>query len=210
MPTTLLRPYTAILDVQRETKNSGSELEDWYLECINLASRFVEEHCRRDFWFHNFTGEDSYRVKRIAVLGDLVALPFPILSIESVRVFSDIEQTNNDNDLLDSDEYYFDEGSGNLMCEKGDFGSHPFRNHLWIKGTFGYELSPQDPDITPPPSLPAQVRRATTLIASAFSDEMHKEQVALDGSRVELLTTMVPNEAISLLKRWRYRIGVSF
>lgn len=211
MPATLLRPYTTLAEVQRETKNSGYELGDWYIDCINLASRYIEQKCKKDFWFHDHTS-DPYKVDRRRVLYDKVFLPFPILTLTEVRVFTDIGEPNNSNDIWGPDEYFFVEGENVIEAEHefywkyvgapGRFGNYPFKGFLWLKGTFGYPLADIDPNTNPPPTIPAEVRRAATLIASAFSDELHKEQVGLDGTRVELLDTRVPAEARAMLKRW--------
>jgi hypothetical protein len=219
---TLLRPYTTVADVQRETKNSGSELDDWYQECINLASRYIEDRCKRDFWFHDHTST-PLKVNRRRVMEDRAILPYPIVTLTEVRVFSDIDDPDDGNDVWDTDEYFFEEGERTIHAEAendwkfsgapGRFGSYPFRGFLWVKGTFGYPLETEsgaDPDTTPPPTLPAGVRRAATLIASAISDELHKEQVGLDGVRVELLDTRIPKEATYLLERYRDLIETQF
>jgi hypothetical protein len=224
MSTTLLRPYTTRAEVQRETKNSGSELDDWYLQCINLASRYVEERCKRDFWFHDHSAT-AYVVDRRRVLEDVVVLPFPIITLTELRVFSDVSLPNDPNDVWDADEYYFVAGEPSIHAEaetdwkfagaSGRFGSYPFRGFLHIKGTFGYPLATEfeegfDADTTPPPSVPFHVRRACTLIAAAISDEMHKEQVGLDGVRVELLETKIPREALMFLERYVERFVTQF
>ena len=217
MSTTLLRPYTTRTEVQKETKNSGSEQDDWYLQCINLASRFVEDRCKRDFWFHDYTSS-PYQIDRRRVLGTTFVLPFPIITLTELRIFSDINEPNDNNDVWDTDEYHYVAGERTVYAEAeksglgvagspGHFGLYPFRGFLRVKGTFGYALATEfetgfDEDTTPPPTLPAGVRRATTLIAAAISDEMHKEQVGLDGGRVELLDTKIPREALTLLDRY--------
>lgn len=222
MATTLLRPYTTLEEVQRETKNSGTELDDWYRDCINLASRYIEERCKRDFWFHDYTGSE-YRVRRSRVLEDKVVLPFPIISLTQVRVFSDILDPSDANDIWKTDEYYYEVGEPTIHTEAetdwkftgapGRFGSYPFRGFLWIKGEFGYPLdaaSDVTPSQVPPPTIPANVRRACTLIAAAVSDEMHKETVGLDGSRIELLETRVPREVHPMLERYKDHFETNF
>lgn len=215
----LLRPYTARADVQRETKNSGSELDDWYDECINFASRWIEEKCKRDFWFHDHTSA-PLKVHRRRVMEDRALLTYPILTLTEVRVFSDIEQPDEDNDVWEADEYYFEEGERTLFAEEetdwrfagspGRFGSYPFRGFMWLKGTFGYPLASSDPDSTPPPTIPAGIRRAATLVAASISAEQHKEQVGLDGVRVELLDTSIPKEAQRLVYRFIDKYETTF
>lgn len=219
---TLYRPYTALADVRRETKHSDSSLDDWYIECINMASRLIDDYCKRDFWFHDYSVA-PYKVNRRRVLEESVVLPFPIITLTEVRVFTDIEQTSDSNDIWETDEYHFEEGERTIHAEAetewkyagnpGRFGSYPFRGFLWIKGTFGYPLTTESgaiPDETPPPTIPTGVRRAATLIASAFSSELRKEQIGLDGVRVELLDTRIPREAKILLSRYKDNFETTF
>lgn len=198
----LERPYCSLLDVQQETKNSGSELDEVYATAINLASRWVDGHCQRDFWFHDHASS-ALAVPRSRVLEDMALLPFPILTLTEVACFTDITAGPTAADVLAAEDYFFEVGSPVLTQEAGVFGQYPFKGFLRLKGTFGYPLSATDPTITPPPTIPPDVRRAATLIAAAFSDENHKEQTGLDGQRIALLDTQIPIEARTLLKPWR-------
>jgi len=214
---TLLRPYTTLAEVQRETKNSGSELDDWYEECINLASRYIEERCKRDFWFHDHT-TTPYEIKRRNVYADVAVLPFPIITLDEVRVFTDIEDPANANDVWDATEYYFVTGERPIHAEgEWQFGEYPFVGFFRVKGTFGYPLAAGaeittggTADTTPPPRLPTNIRRAATMIASALSNENHKEQIGLDGVRVELLETAIPSQVHAMLERFRDQTETQF
>ena len=204
----MLRPYTTINEVQRETKNSGSELNEWYGECITTASRIIDEKCHRDFWYHDHR-EEPFDVVVERVLGDEVFLPFPIIHLTEVRV------ARYDGDsliTLDSEEYRFRNGSRSIKStyKLGDFGEYPFDGILQVKGEFGYMLDTEHPNLLPPPTIPSEVRRACTLIAANISVEKHLEQVGLDGNRVELLSTMIPTEANKLLSRWKEKFTQTF
>lgn len=211
----LTQPYTAVEDVQKETKNSSSSETTWYETCISQASRMVDEHCLRDFWFHDHSST-AYRLPRSRVIGGMAILPFPIITLTDLWVYSDINQGATANDLYDSDEYYFESGDNIIRAESESilahqrntpgnavFGSYPFKGFFEIKGTFGYTLDGTNPNTTPPPTLPGEVRRATTLIAAALSNENRKEVVSLDGGIESILDTRIPQEAMMLLKRWR-------
>lgn len=221
MPVTLSKPYCSLLDVQQETKASGSEHDDKYHTAINIASRWVDSHTRRDFQFHDYSSEPLY-VPREWVLEDEVFLPWPILTLTYLAVFYDKSEGPDSNDVWDVNDYYAEPNlpsgitiTGKIKAEHGDgqfgkwsgtfgkwggrFGSYPFREHMLIKGTFGYITAN---DETPSVYLPPGVRRACALIAAAFSNEKHVEQVGFDGVRVELLDSTVPNEARVLLARY--------
>lgn len=194
--TTLLRPYCTLLEVGKETKNSAPENDDWYRACINMASRWVEEYCHRDFWFHDHS-ETPYVVPRKYVLGDEVFLPFPIISLDSLVIDDKAWDVSTDIYLEDS----------RIVSEETEFGDYPFRGKMEITGTFGYPLAEENSETTPPPTIPSSVRRACIIVAAAISAEKHVEQVGLDGVRVELLDMRIPNEAKNLLSRFVVRFG---
>jgi len=215
----LEEPYTALADVRAETKSSSSSLDTWYETCINQASRMVDSHCHRDFWFHDHSST-VYRLDRARVIGGMAILPFPVITLTSLWVFSDINAGATGNDLYATDEYYYEVGSPTIRAEAenvlmfqrnapGDavFGSYPFKGFLEVEGTFGYTLSVSNPTTTPPPTIPQEVRRATTLIAAAISNENRKEVISLDGGIESILDTRIPSEATMLLKRWREMIA---
>ena len=69
-----------------------------------------------------------------------------------------------------------------------------------IKGTFGYAISA----VTAPPTdadFPASIRRATIIIASAFTDE--NEEAAIFGQGNPIPIKDIPEEAYKLLKEYR-------
>ena len=86
MPTTLFYPYTTLNQVRKETKNREAALADWFQECINNASRVVEEYCRRDFRDHVGTESQPLRVRTDWVVGSEITTPYPIRALESVVV----------------------------------------------------------------------------------------------------------------------------
>ena len=71
---------------------------------------------------------------------------------------------------------------------------------ITIKGTFGYTIS----GTTAPPTdadFPASVRRATVIIASAFTDE--NEEVNIFGQGTPIPQKDIQEEAFKLLKEYR-------
>ncbi len=204
------KPYCTLEDVQKETKNSSSSDTSWYQNQINLASRYIEDYCNTDFRYQDYSST-AYTVPRAHVLEDEVHFPWPILTITGVWVYSDHTESPADADKYEDDTYYFRAGEF-VLYKQGAvsfpqpgaiFGTYPFIQNMDIKGTFGYALDGSNPDTAPPPTMPAAVRRACTLIAANWSNENRKEEVGLDGARTELLETSVPDEAKMLLHPWR-------
>jgi len=204
----LVNPYCTLEHVQRETGNSDGELEVWFEECINGASRWIDEHCNRDFLPHDYTSS-YYTVQSGEVVGDLICLRWPILTLTEVKV--------GDMPVVSS-QYFFDTGSRTIRTIDGTHwgqgrndrfytdqpqnpqlssGQNSFltvvaaRRPITIKGTFGHT--------TPP----AAVRTACAKIASAWSHEKRRERVDLGGGRVSLLDERIPDDALALLKRYR-------
>jgi hypothetical protein len=215
----LVRPYCTVRDVQRETFEDAEALTPWFETCINRASRWVDEFCLRDFWFHDHSpgeGEDDpgnppYRVPRKCVLGTKVFLPFPIIELTRLWVTDEVVDELTENDLVRDDAYFWEAelgvARGIIVSEEGSWGYYPFRRIMWLEGQFGYALalnSSGEPEPKlPPPGIPVAVRRSATLVAAALSAEKHVEQIGLDGARVELLDMSIPKDAIEMLTRYR-------
>ena len=228
MSVTLEKPYCSLLDVQKETKNSGPELTDWYHTCINLASRWVEEHCRRDFRFHDHSeGEDPLVVRRTWVMEDTVYLPWPIITLTKLWVYNDRVVGKTNDDLWNPEDYYFENDDtkqiGKITAESRVmfrenpftyrsptiFGEYPFVRNMVIEGTFGYPNDvgegeePEVGDTRVPLNFPATLRKATAIIAATYSMERRLEQVNLEGNRIELIELNIPGDVYKLLNKFR-------
>lgn len=213
MPTTLLYPYCSLSDVQKETRNSDTNLEDWFKECINRASRAVDEFTHTNFKFHDHASA-ALSVLRRWVIGHEIWLPWPIITLTEVK---------ENNIVIDPAWYYYEGGRQSIaritnslpialgMPVAGEFsadgeigGSGPRWTipggvfTLTLKGTFGYYAATTS-DV--PALIPESVRRATTLIASAWTMWNRKEVVGGDGDRQSILDSRVPREALALLER---------
>ncbi len=192
----LERPYTTIEQVVIETGSSDPELDRVYEFAITQASRFVDRYTHRDFWFHDHTA-DPFRVPRQWAAGDCFCLPFPVITLTEVRLRGEVL------DLGDAVDF---EEERRIIYVRKQMEPEEFAHSLTVKGTFGYPLDTTDPDRLPPPTLPDLVKRATTQIAAAWSGELEKEQIALDGTRVSLLETRIPKESKELLKKFRHKV----
>ena len=206
MSVALSYPYCSLSDVQDEIRNHSADIEDKLRTAINLASRRVDEHCNRDFKFHDHA-TTALPVPTRCIIGDKIFLPWPILTLTVV--------TENEV-ALDANDYYFEAGEkwiervSNLAVRLGQSPDTVVVTPLWmkpgggtsltIKGTFGYALETTDGSTKPPPLLPASLRRACALIASAWSGEYRKESVSPDGQKNSVLDATIPREALMLLR----------
>jgi hypothetical protein len=204
----LQKPYCTLLDVQAETKSSDSELTSVYEACINRASRYIDRHCKRDFWFHDYTST-AFVVPRRYVLGNELILPYPILSLTELRFFPDASEESTSDYALEEIDYYFEAGKHTVAISSIHSVEYPFEGRMELFGTFGYELT-VDGELAPPMDIPASVRRACTILAAAWSNERRVEQVSLDGSKASLIDSSVPQEVITLLDCFVMRIGMNF
>jgi hypothetical protein len=113
---TLLRPYCTLEEVRVECKNSTTDNDELYLRCINLASRYIENICKRDFWFHDHT-TTPFRVPRSQVLGNEISLKSPVRTLTDVRVWFDPRLETSVEYSLKPEEYYFEEDSDTISIE---------------------------------------------------------------------------------------------
>lgn len=194
----LENPYCSVVDVQRETGNSDAELVSQFEDAINVASRWIEDHCKCDFLPKDYS-TNAYTVATQDAIGDTIFLPWPIITLTEVSAAETV---------IPTDHYDFTVGSRSIRLKSGgnwltkpragaSFGvqyqiaSTGYSEPIKVKGTFGYEIPP------------AAIKLACTKIASAFTHEKRRERVDLNGGRTSILDERIPDDAIILLKRWR-------
>ena len=194
------RPYCTLEALQRETGNNDPEQEAWFETCINGASRWIDEHCHRDFLLHDHT-TDAYIARSDEVVADLICVSWPIITLTGITFGVFPVLTSN---------YYFDPGSrtirtrdrshwrsssldvANTQQWSGQWSTSVISpsDPIYINGTFGY--------VTPPTA----VSMACSKIAAAWSHEKRRERVDLNGGRVSLLDERIPDDSMALLKRY--------
>lgn len=189
MAVTLLNPYCTLSDVQKETRNDDVDLEDWFKECINRASRAIEDMTERDFLYHDYSTVDL-QVKEEWVFGHKLIFPWRILTLTEIA---------EDGTIMD-EVYYHAEGS--MVTASRDFAFVDYDPTLTVKGTFGYQQESSD---APSSELPSDIRRACTLIASAWTVWNRKEVIDLQGQRQSILDTAIPDDAKMIVSRYRKR-----
>jgi hypothetical protein len=200
----LTNPYCTLVEVQKETGNSDTDLVDWFETCINNASRWIEEHCYRDFLYHDYS-TTAFTVPEKDGVGTELYLNWPIITLDSVQA-KEV--------LVPEDLYTFNVGDRYITRrDKSDWIGKPsgmrktnyhspmivsragFDLPIQVKGTFGF--------VNPP----AAVRIACYQIASAWTNEKRREKVGMDGARTSLLDANIPTEALELLKRWKFLVN---
>jgi hypothetical protein len=211
----MINPYCTLEEVQQETRNDEVENDEVFEEAIVRASRFVDEHCNRSFFYREFTELAPYVVpKHLVVAEDKLILPFRIRELVGLKV--------ND-DVLDPTTYDYDEYSAYLLSLQD---MHTMRVEMWheqrtylkndnkrmtvtVWGSFGYTNSTggsgHNPENHPPSDLPSAIRRATILIAAAFSGLNTHDYVDMSGARQNVNDNKIPSEAIKLLEKYCYR-----
>ena len=194
----LSKPYCTVADVQSYTGDSSissSTCEN----AINYASRFVEQHCRRSFWYQDYSSS-AYTIDYRDVTDEIIYLPWPIITLTEVKQETTVLETGSYTGMSD--------GRIRLRKNSSSVWDHVSRNQykfnteldITIKGTFGYTVS----GTTAPPTdadFPASVRRAVIIIASAFTDE--NEESPIYGQGVPIPIKDIPEEAYKLLKEYR-------
>lgn len=189
-------PYCSLTDVQRETKQSRSEYTEWFNECIQRASRWIDAHCLRDFKYHDHRAE-WYEVSNKGVMFDTIYLPWPVLELDELRISGKV---------LAATDYLID---GRVIYTRNTIRLERVTRAVAVKGTFGYVYPLKEGvlDTTQPPvDIPEKVRRACTMIASAFTVELRREVIGQDGNQGQsVLDTRVPNEAKTMLASYKRR-----
>ena len=194
----LSKPYCTVADVKSYT--GDSDLGTGTCEnAINYASRFVEQHCRRSFWYQDHTST-AFTVDYRDITPEIIYLPWPIITLTEVK---------QEDTVLDADAYT-GMSDGRIRLRKNtksiwraiSHDKYIFNDELdiTVKGTFGYTIS----GTTAPPTdedFPAAVRRATVIIASSFTDE--NEEAPIYGQGTPIPIKDIPDEAYKLLKEYR-------
>jgi len=192
----LYQPYTTIADVQNELKNTTDAARAKIESAINAASRAIEDFCNRDFLFHDYS-EDGYLVPLGDIILKTIYLPWPVITLTSIEY---------DGTALEAEDYKVAGRTRILTMDDYTPPEGDIDTKVTLYGTFGYALDEDDPTGVPPPSLDHHIRRACTLIAAAWSGEMRKQQVGLDGTKVELIDNRIPQEAKLLLNRFKRHV----
>lgn len=205
----LNKPYCTISDLKEYIGNS--ELDDgFYAQSINQASRMVETITGKNFWYSDFRFVD-YKPKKEDIFEYKIFLPFPIRSIISLIIEDNIVDKNKYDfipitDYNDPRNFYIEAVTDSQISKFGSVDSQPkyVVNErtlaVKIRGEFGYKVK-DTLSIPTDANFPPDVRRATTMIAGTLTGKFMKQSLDLDGNRQNILETMIPHDAVKLLKK---------
>jgi len=119
--------------MQREQSETG--YDEWFKDCINDASRMVEEMCKRDFWYHDHSST-LLLAKTLWIVGDIIFLPWPVktlteIQMDDVAIAAD-DWTYENNDVIRGGAKIFHTGgiswAGYNVIEEGDTISNKYRS----------------------------------------------------------------------------------
>ena len=201
----LYKPYCTIADVKAYVKHHVLDTAVYRL-AINLASRHVENLTGKDFWYR----DETYRVKADEITEQGIYLKWPVRELTSVSVNDSVQSSSSYfNVPITEDPHGHPSFIGNISMalfntavptDVIQANRQGFPKKVFVTGKFGYTVT----DTTTMPTddlFPAGVRRATTIIAGALTNNNRKEEIGLDGQRQSLLTTEFPSEVYTLLSK---------
>lgn len=210
----LTKPYCTLADVQAECGNSTAEAVPAIENAINLASRYIESECGRDFLFHDHK-TTPYLVPHTAVGGSYIVIPWPCLTPNAVSVTIDGEAVDASefhviNDAQCFASYLVRSGKPWVADEEPRVSIRvgngiPRLAVIEVRAEFGFRPASEQPDATPSPELPGTLRWAATVVAAVRSGKLKKESIGLDGSRMSMVARNIPREVQETLKRLRIR-----
>ena len=190
---TLNKPYCTLAQLQEKLGNDSSDEDEWFQECINRASRWIDEHCHRDFWFHDHSST-LLTVERRWVTADSIFLPWPVITLTAITVDDNAE-------VLDQD-WRFEVGRKEIVYAGTKWPEHKIEDWIVLTGTFGYSIT----GLTAPPddaAFPAGITHECIKIAAAISGKYRKEFVDLAGVKHSLLDDKIPKDVKMNLGRYR-------
>lgn len=208
--TALLNPYCLLRDVQAEASNTYPDDANDFLVEINKASRWIDQHCRRDFLFHNHASA-ALTVPASWCAGNVIFLPWPIITLTEITVegitlpadayaFENVPGETSGKIYRNADWLARDSYGVGLQAEK--VISLPLR--IQLTGTFGYRLAETTPTAVPSPDIPADITQACAVIAAVRSGKLKREiTVAGGGARETITVRSIPKDTMATLSRYR-------
>lgn len=204
---TLANPYCSLADVKQTLKLplADTSKDDELIKAINLASRFIDDRQRRDFFYHDQTTAPLiFNRFSPSLAGRELFLPYdPIISITEVKVGTIVLVMDADFTAQGSILYNYFADWIPYYPNTGNVGSEiiqaaPVATLVSVKGTFGYA---QATIADVPTGIPQQIRFCAQEIAAVFSGHHRKQVAGLDGTATEILTSSIPKTVLDILGR---------
>jgi hypothetical protein len=189
----LLRPYTTVERLRDFIGNFDSENEDRFIDAINRASRLIEAETKVQWWFNDYS-VTPYTVPRRDVLGAVIVLPWPIITLTEV-----VQDSETLIEGASEGDYYFEAGE-TVVRASASWGGIPYAGTITLRGTFGFALDESDPTGAPPPTLPAHIAEMALEIAAVFSGFWRRSIRAADGTSDTAIVQSVPATTMSRLR----------
>jgi hypothetical protein len=204
---TLVNPYCSVEQVQEELRNESDDIVEAIETAINQASRQIDKHKGRDYFFHDYSDTDAPLVIYSgmadgAFYRNFLNLPYtPIIDLTSVTVNGtlwtvDVDYIRQTTRLVSINGHWPTSGipSGSPALYSSGCSSVPAK--VEIVGTFGYFQADHS---QVPTGLPADLNRAAILIAAAHSGHNQKEVVGVDGTKSAVYDKNIPKAALAIL-----------
>ena len=197
----LTNPYCTLADVQAECGNTSNDAVPALESAINLASRYIESECGRDFLFHDHK-TTPWLVPVTSIGGNYMVVPWPGLTPDAVSVTVDGEAVDSSefrvvNDpqtfasyLIRSGKPWVADTEARVSIGVGS-GIHALAI-VEVRGEFGFRPDAQKPTEAPSHDLPGTLRLAATVIAAVRSGKLKKESICVDCSSLSMTARNIP------------------
>lgn len=210
--TTLLRPYCTLRDAQTEAgTNDPDSALDLILE-INKASRWIDDHCKRDFLFHDHSTTAFVVPESWCALG-VIYFPWPIITLTEIKVGGELfapslyrhsRRPSSATSKIERDGVWLSASAPSVGLPGATL--HRMAPLIELKGTFGFAPASVKPNENPSPDLPAVVSQACAAIAAIRSGQVRREITGPGGTREAITVRSVPKSVLDPLGT--YKIAV--
>jgi hypothetical protein len=211
MPVALLNPYCSVDQLRAELKNSAIDpaFNDELANAINAASRWVDNYCGRDFFYHD------HRTSPVVITPwmettykETLWLPYrPVIALTKVEV-EGVEWTLDEDYIIHNN----DRGEGVALIAIGTEAYRSTSTAMWtvgkcaddfvrLTGEFGYSQRSgvTVSHATVPSGVPEEITQVTLLVAAAFSGHNKKQVIDMTGGVQSVLTKDIPKTVFTIL-----------
>ena len=202
----LVNPYCSLAQLQGELKNADTAPTAWLEDCINQASRYVDEWRGRDYYQHDYS-TNALLIRggiESRVYGETLELPYwPVIQLTEVKDADTVLVAETDYVLVQTGD---DMRPDELIRVEAEWGTGIVSGEcIAIKGKFGYA---QASSSVVPTGIPGNITKATSLLAAVFSNLYQREIISADGMRDRISSNTIPPQVATLLGNRARRVFV--